>query len=171
MLGALIAGFFLGAVCLASVAALVLILGFRTDSAASLPASAPKPVDLSLTMSERFLNNRVQEELKRNPLPVQDVRLDVKPANRIEIQFSVSVPIVGVQRLRLPVQLGSKDGQVTVRAIETPVGNLNLGLPIADIIAQQINDRVRRAGEAIKFSVVDLQTDKETLTISLHAEE
>jgi hypothetical protein len=124
-------------------------------------------------MGERFLNNRVREDLKTRPMvvPISDLTLDVKPNNRIVAFFKIALPILGTQSLSVPFQLESAGGRVGLKAIETPIGTVQVAVPLTDLISKEINDRVARTGEALQFDIVSLSTSEDEITIGLHARE
>jgi hypothetical protein len=157
-------------------AALVVALLSVTESTPAPPlppAASAQSVDVSLVMSERFLNNRAREDLKtRNTIvPIRDLTLDVKPENRVIASFTTTLPLLGDRALSIPFQLQTVNGVVSVRAIETPLGAFQVALPLGDLIAQEINDRVARSGEALRFDVVSVTTTEDTIALGLHARE
>lgn len=163
------------AVCCTS-AAVAAALFFSASASAPVVNTAPpdpQSADLTLVMSERFLNNRVRGDAATSGLglPISDLTLDVKPDNRMIATFKIGLPLIGGQNLSVPMQLANENGKVTVKAVETPLGQVQVAIGISDIVNKQINDRVSRTGESVQFEVISMTTTEDALTLVLHARE
>lgn len=178
-------GFILG---LLSVMALAGVVGAglvaTTRAASSAPitygAAAPVPAqvqnpDMTITLSERFMNQQLQAGMPSNG-DVRDVSLDLHTGNRADVNSSITVSFFGSNidlRPRAALFLSVQNGRVTITVGQIDVGGFGIPSSLVESQAaqlrqtaeQQLNQQLTQFTATTGLKLQSAATSEDSVTL------
>ena len=124
--------------------------------------------DLVLTIQEPYLSLIAEQRLATIPAPIrlENVRVDVLPGERLVLL--ADVPFMG-QRFQVStlMTVGVMARRVRVDARDMQLGNLVLPIDVDRLLAQPINQELRRMIDDGQFDVAEVTTDDDRIVVRL----
>lgn len=159
----LVAGMVLGAAVLAT-----------CQATGSLPPTdvgqlgAALESDVEVSIREAYLNRAIAEQaaLNGSPGPIQNVRVDLQPQQRVELTADVSFmnqQLVGTATGLLSVA----DGRMRVDVDGVQVGSLRLPVGLGELVSEPINAELDRLLADGQFRIAGVATTTDRLIVRL----
>jgi hypothetical protein len=131
-------------------------------------AQSEQRTDMEVALTDGYLTRQMQQELQGANLPVQlsELRIATEAGNRVIARF---VAEAYGQRVNGSVVMAAQinDGALSMKVIETDIGNFPLPGSIGGSLETQINSRVQQLIAGSTFRIVGARTSNGSLVVAV----